>query len=142
MVEIPVPFNVIARGGLDIARFGEAREALRKRLGRHESFQRTPEAPLSDRYPDIGLFLDFDKTDSLNFIEATLPAEVFYESVSLLAQDYHEVVAELSARGIHGAEDDSGIEYTELGLALYNPSPEEFDSVVEGVTIFAPGYYG
>lgn len=136
-----MPFNVIARSGLDIARFGETRDALRGRLGDYRSFRRTPDGPLTDRYLDLGLFLGFDKSDSLHFIEVTLPAEIFYEGVSLLARDYHEVLAELSARGVRGTEDEAGIKYSEIGMSLYNPAPEEFDSVVEGVAIFAAGYY-
>jgi len=85
--------------------------------------------------------LHFDESDKLNFAEVTPPAEVFYVGVSLLARNYHEVISDLSSRGIQGTEDGSGIEYSELGLALFNPAPEESESVVEGVSVFAPGYY-
>ena len=134
--------DVIAHGGLDVARFGDARKALRERFGQYESFRRTPEASPTDRFPQLGLFLDFDGSDSLNLIEVSPPAEVLYEGISLLGRNYSEVVSELSVRGIQGTEDGSGIEYPQVGLALFNPAPEEDDSVVEGVTIFAPGYSG
>lgn len=134
-------FRIIANQGLDVARFGESRDVLHARLGDHESFRRTPDALPTDRFPQLGLFLDFDDEGNLNLIELSPPAEVEYEGVMLLGWSYREVVSELASRNCIGAEDDSGIEFRDRGFSLFSPAPEEDDAEVEGVTVFAPGYY-
>lgn len=138
---IEMPFSIVANEGLDVARFGESRDTLRARFGAYQSFRRVPNAPLTDHFPHLGLFLEFDGSEKLNFIELSFPAEVVYEGVHLLGRTYREVVSELGSHNCTGVEDDSGIEFRSHGFALFNPAPEEDDSEVEGVTVFAPAYY-
>lgn len=135
-------FRVIPREGLDVARFGELRRELRSRLGRCESFRRGGVGAPTDHYVELGLLLNFDDSDRLELIEVTPTAEVLIGDVSLLGRDYRQVVDDLRGIGIVGAEDDSGMEFSEQCFALFNPAPDEDGSEVEGVTLFTPGYYG
>ncbi|RST19639.1 hypothetical protein E2C00_00250 [Streptomyces sp. WAC05374] len=96
---------------------------------------------LTDHYVDLGLFLDFNDSDRLEFLEVTPVAGVFLGSVPLLGRSYREVVAELREAGLSGSEDESGVEYSDQCFALFCSAPFEDDSIVEGVTVFAPGYY-
>src|SRR5258706_12950870 len=99
--------NVIPREGLDVARFGEQREVLRARLGSYDSFRRTPDAPLTDCFAALGIFVDFNEADALNFIEVTSPADIVFDGVILLGRNHREVVSELDSRGVRGVEDQS-----------------------------------
>jgi hypothetical protein len=134
-------FRVIPREGLDVARFGESRGELRKRLGACDSFRRSDTGPLTDHYVQLGLLLDFDASDRLELIEVTPNADASVGEVSLFGRDYRQVIGDLSRLGIVGTEDASGTEFPKDCFALFNPAPDEEGSEVEGVTIFAPGYY-
>ncbi|MEV0415383.1 hypothetical protein AB0I68_32525 [Streptomyces sp. NPDC050448] len=85
--------------------------------------------------------VNFNDSDRVELIEVTQPAEILLRGVALLGRNYREVISDLERDGIVGVEDDSGIEFRDLCFALYNPAPEEGGSEVEGVTLFAPGYY-
>ncbi|MGW7082343.1 hypothetical protein ACWGH2_02440 [Streptomyces sp. NPDC054871] len=134
-------FRIHAGQGIDVARFGEGREELRRRLGPHTPFQRTPAGSVVDHYVEKGLQLSFDANGALEFIELTPLAEVAYESVPLLGRPYGEVLAGLRGLGIEGVEDGQGIEFPSLGFALFMPDPEELEDEVQGVSVFPEGYY-
>ncbi len=135
-------FNIVPREGLDIVRFGEGREGVRARLGECVTFRRAPAGVPVDQYVNLGLMLSFDASDRVEFIEVTEPAEIFFGGVSLLGRGYRQVVSELERSGVVGVEDDFGIEFRDSCFSLFNPAPGEVDSRVEGVSVFAPGYYG
>ncbi|MGW0927918.1 hypothetical protein [Streptomyces sp. NPDC002644] len=135
-------FRVIPGEGLDVARFGESRSELRKRLGKCHSFRRSDTGPLTDHYVQFGLLLDFEESDRLELIEVTSNAGVTVGGVPLFGRDYRQVIDDLSRIGFVGTEDASGIEFPKGCFALFNSAPEEEGSEVEGVTIFVPGYYG
>jgi hypothetical protein len=133
--------TIIANKGVNIAIFGEDRDVLRLRLGPYESFRRTPDAPVTDHFIDVGLLLEFDEEERLNLIEVTPPADVQFQGTALLEKNYHEVIAALREKGIQGVEDSAGMQYIEHGFSLFSSAPGGGDAEVEGVTVFAPGYY-
>ncbi|WP_434596757.1 hypothetical protein [Streptomyces sp. A5-4] len=134
-------YEIQSGQGVDVARFGEGREELRRRLGEHASFRRTPASSPVDHYVEKGLQLSFDKNDALEFIELTPLADVRYEGISLLGRPYGEVLAGLRERGLQGVEDGEGIEFPELGFALFVSDPDDLEEDVQGVSVFPEGYY-
>ncbi|MFE3496149.1 hypothetical protein ACFXOS_24235 [Streptomyces sp. NPDC059175] len=137
-----MPFNIIPREGLDLVRFGEGRAETRARLGQFVTFRRTPEGAPVDHYVNLGLMLSFDSSDKVEFIEVAEPAEILFGDVSLLGHSYRRVVSELGRNGVVGAEDDFGVEFRDQCFSLFTQASGEGDSQVEGVSVFAPGYYG
>ncbi|MFI2317658.1 hypothetical protein AMK17_34810 [Streptomyces sp. CB00072] len=137
-----MPFNIIPRKGLDRVRFGEGRMDTRARLGQFVTFHRTPEGAPVDHYVKLGLMLSFDSSDRVEFIELAEPAEILFGNVSLLGHSYRRVVSELWRIGVVGTEDDFGVEFRDQCFSLFSQTPGEDDSQVEGVSVFAPGYYG
>ncbi|MEU3303400.1 hypothetical protein ABZ729_26845 [Streptomyces sp. NPDC006678] len=127
--------EIVPWRGLDSFGFGEPRSALRERLGERRSFLRAPGAPATDHYLDAGLLLDFDRSDALEFIEATARAGVTYSGVVLAGRPFGDVVSDLRAQGVEVALDDSGAVMVGLGVELYTPAPGEPEADVEGVSI-------
>ncbi|MEJ8657787.1 MULTISPECIES: hypothetical protein [Streptomyces] len=115
--------------------FGESRSALRERLGECRSSLRTPGAPETDHYLEAGLLLDFDRSDALEFIEATARAGVTYSGVVLAGRPFGDVVSDLRAQGVEVALDDSGAVMVGLGVELYTTAPGEPEVDVECVSI-------
>ncbi|MEU2875279.1 hypothetical protein [Streptomyces sp. NPDC007070] len=135
-------FNIVPREGLDLVRFGEERAEIRARLGECVTFRRTPAGAPIDHYVNLGLMLSFDASDRVEFIEVAEPAEIFFGGISLLGRGYRRVVSELEQNGIVGVEDDYGVEFRDLCFSLFAQASGEDGSQVEGVSVFAPGYYG
>ncbi|MFB6674323.1 hypothetical protein ACFCWG_18345 [Streptomyces sp. NPDC056390] len=136
-----MPFNIIPREGLDLVRFDEGRAEIRARLGEHVTFRRTQAGSPVDHYLNLGLMVSFDASDKVEFIEVAEPAEISFGGVSLLGHDYRRVVSELGRNGVVGAEDDFGIEFRDECFSLFTQTPGESGSKVDGVSVFAPGYY-
>ncbi|XUL93997.1 hypothetical protein ACQ86D_51435 [Streptomyces galilaeus] len=135
-------FNIVPREGLDLVRFGEERAEIRARLGECATFRRTQAGALIDHYVNFGLMLSFDVSDRLEFIEVAEPAEIFFDGISLLGRSYRQVVSELERNGAVGTEDDYGVDFRDLCFSLFAQAPGRDGSQVEGVSVFAPGYYG
>ncbi|MFC9063691.1 hypothetical protein ACFTXB_37660, partial [Streptomyces sp. NPDC057074] len=125
-------YQIQAGRGLDSARFGERRDELRRRLGEPTLFRRTQSGGLVDHFVEKGLQLSYNAADELEFIELTPEAGVQYDGVELLGRSYGAVLADLRGRGLEGAEDSQGIEFRDLGFALFVPSPEELAEEVQG----------
>lgn len=137
-----MPFRIIPCEGIDLVRFGERRGEIKARLGEPVTFERTQAGAAIDHYLDLGLMLSFDSADRLEFIEVAEPAEIFFGGISLLERSYGSVVSELGRNGVVGVEDAFGIEFRELCFSLFVQAQGEEGTQVEGVSIFAPGYYG
>ncbi|SDW37047.1 hypothetical protein SAMN05421504_101407 [Amycolatopsis xylanica] len=134
-------FTVLAGQGLDVAKLGEHRDELRARLGAYESFQRTPDAPVTDHFDHLDLMLTYDDTGRLELIEVASPADVVFSSVPLLGRSCPDVVEELAEQGIVGVEHDSLVEFREQGFCLFSEDLHDEDVELDGVGVFAPGYY-
>ncbi|MET7906615.1 hypothetical protein ABZS86_36295 [Streptomyces sp. NPDC005355] len=134
-------YTIVPNEGLDSVRFGEPRTGLRERLGSFTSFQRGDSESPTDHFTEKGLLLSFDQEDSLEFIEVTPEAQVTHEGVPLLGRPYRHVLGDLREHGVEGAEDDQGVEFTNLGFALFTPAPDDPDEEVHGVSVFPRDYY-
>ncbi|MFJ9892478.1 hypothetical protein ACIQPR_04005 [Streptomyces sp. NPDC091280] len=130
--------EVIPWVGIERAHFGEFRSDVRERLGNFSSFKRSPDDSLIDHYSSRGLMLHFDKSDRLDFIEATAVSELSFSGIQLLQRPFGDVLAELRSNSIEFSLDGSGCVLTGYGIELYTPAPDELDVDVEGVTLRAP----
>ncbi|MFD8282833.1 hypothetical protein GTZ78_33465 [Streptomyces sp. SID8361] len=134
-------YTIVPNEGLDSIRFGESRTGLRERLGSFTSFQRGDSENPTDHFTEKGLLLSFDSGEALEFIEVTPEAQVTHQGIALFGRPYRHVLGDLREQGIEGTEDDQGVEFTELGFALFTPAPDDPDEEVHGVSVFPRGYY-
>ncbi|MEV7151655.1 hypothetical protein AB0O05_34725 [Streptomyces sp. NPDC093084] len=130
--------EVIPWVGVENVRFGESREVVRERLGDFSSFKRSPGDSPVDHYSSIGLMLHFDRSDLLDFIEATGASELSFSGIPLLWRPFGEIQDDLRSHSVDFSLDDSGCVLTGCGIELYTPAPDELDIRVEGVTLRAP----
>ncbi|WP_154685933.1 hypothetical protein [Streptomyces himastatinicus] len=134
-------YTITPNEGLDSVRFGEPRTGLRERLGSFTSFRRGDSESPTDQFPEKGLLLSFNQDDSLELIEVTPEAQVTYQGITLFGRPYRHVLGDLREHGIEGTEDDQGVEFTDLGFALFNPAPDDPEEEVHGVSVFPRDYY-
>ncbi|MFF1724715.1 hypothetical protein [Streptomyces sviceus] len=86
----------------------------------------------------MGLMLHFDKSDRLDFIEATVASELSFSGIQLSGRPFGEVLDELRLNSIEFSLDGSGCVLTGYGIELYTPAPDELDIDVEGVALRGP----
>ena len=112
---------------------GTSKDEVRRTLGLGKEFMKVPGFPASLAFVDIGLHVHFDDADRVVEIEAGDVAQVGYRGVTLLHRPVADVLAELSAAGVHLRRDQDGAELPEIGIGLYAPIGQ-----VEGVIVFRP----
>ena len=124
--------------GLGALRFDLSRSKVRESLGPgFKSFRKTRlDETLTDAYSELGLHLYYDKTDSLEFIEAFRPCMPIFRGIELLGLR-EPVVDALQGAGVGLTRRESDADFfDDFGFVLYSPSDE-----VEGVSVFKRGYY-
>ena len=85
----------------------------------------------------LGLHLDYDDKDLLEFIEVFAPLDPTYEGVHFISEPIGVVVKKLNTIGHFGKFDElGGYDFDELGITLYLP-----DELIEAVAVYRRGYY-
>jgi hypothetical protein len=131
-----VTWEIVPGVGVGPLRFGMARVELHRRLGRYSAFRRGYSSGLTDQFPDHGLLMLTCDAAGLWMVEVAEPEQVTYRGVPL-AGPALDVVEHLRAIGVDPQPDEETWTFADGAVALWVP-----DSDVDGVTVFAPGYYG
>lgn len=127
-----IPFKSI--GGLS---FGDSRQVAREKLASaFRTFAKSARADETDSFDQLGLHLYYDNDGHLEFVEAFEPAEVNFRGVRFLGRERAIITEETKAIGVRPTEDDYGVTFRTVGIALTAPS-----AVVEGVAAHRKGYY-
>jgi hypothetical protein len=119
-------------------RFGITREETHKLLGKDfKSFFKGPFTNLStDAYDDLGLQLDFDQNNRVEFVEAWGPANITFNGIMLLGRTPKEVNVKMRAIGHVPRREGDELQFDSAGIVL---TVEE--GVITGVAAFRQGYY-
>jgi hypothetical protein len=101
-------------------------------------FQRSQRSKVwTDMYPDIGLMIDYDSSERVEFIQVVPPSEPTFRGIYFIGRPVSDVITELAAFGYDPQFDnDSSYRLDDIGIALYVPYDE-----VDSVAIYAKGYY-
>ena len=130
--------NIITFQGLGDIRFGMRRNDIRSLLGiEYESFSRAGnDVPEIDSYDNIGLQLNYDDDDKLEFVEAIHPSNPTYDGITFIGRKPDAVYQEMINRGVKTIQDDVGYDFPDLGFGIYVR-----EDTVEAVSIYRKGYY-
>jgi hypothetical protein len=130
--------NIIVFQGLGDIRFGMNRDDIRSLLGEeYTTFSRAGNVvPEIDSYDNIGLQLNYDENDKLEFIEAFLPANPIYDNITFLGRQPDAVHQDMISKGMTAIQDDVGYDFPDLGFGIYVR-----EDTVEAVSIYRKGYY-
>lgn len=117
--------------------FGQSRSEIRQFLsGSYRSFRKVSGALETDIFSKLGLRLDYDKEERLEFIEMVLPAKPKYQEISLLETEEALLVEKLTNLGFEPVVESSGYNFPTLGLAIYKE-----DGFIQSISIYRKGYY-
>lgn len=130
--------NIIIFQGLGDIKFGMDRDSIRSLLGKgYESFSRAGNEILEiDSYDSLGLQLNYDDNDKLEFIETILPSNPIYNGITFLGRKPDDVYHEITSKGYSAIKDDVGYDFPDLGFGIYVR-----EDTVEAVSIYRKGYY-
>lgn len=123
-------WELIANEGSPELRLGDERGAIRARFGTPRTFRRTPSAPETDQFVELGLLVTYDDTGVAGFIEFTAPASPTLLGVPMIGRTVHDVLHDLRNRDVFGEQDPDGATIPGWGIGLYAPSGQ-----VEGVSV-------
>jgi hypothetical protein len=106
-------------------------------------FKRTNAVELpSDYYESEGIFIYYKQPGLVEAVEATKPSVPIYDGLRLLEESYRTVKRHLRSHDFELAVEADGLISKKLGIAIYAPDATiGGNSVPEGVTVFADGYY-
>ncbi|AWB66629.1 ABC transporter ATP-binding protein [Saccharobesus litoralis] len=137
-------FNVTPLIGIDEIQFGmslnDARNAINSS---YKSFKRTPNAAHPcDFYENIGLFVYYDSSSTVEALEFCEPAQLNFKGIDLITSSFEDIVKLLkSLDNVIELEGESFTSYS-LGFGGYAPDlDEDPNSVCESVILFKDGYY-
>lgn len=123
-------FTITSSTATDVVRLGDQREDVRRALGDHSTFRRTPDSEEADQFGGSGAMATYSSDGSLVMLELVDPARVEVEGVQLLGQPVEGVIDSLGARGVEVVPDDMGATIPSMSVGLYAPSGD-----VEGVQL-------
>lgn len=130
-------WKIIPFEGIGPLRFGMDADQVRDLLGNPNTFKRNEfSGGVTDAFREIGVFAEYDASDTLILVEAASPCTPIFQGIRL-AGSVEEVVQALADAGHEGKQDDVGYSYDLYGFGLYAPSFEE----IEGVSVFSEDYY-
>jgi hypothetical protein len=120
-----------------VIRFGDVRQDVRVALQcPFETFRKDVGENETDAFDDLGLHVYYDGQGRVEFVEGFEPASLTINGLMLLGQRIDKIDKELRAMGHSSRAIDVGLQYDTAGIVLTAPN-----GVVEGVGIFARGYY-
>lgn len=118
-------------------RFGQFRREVRQFLGEvSRSFRKVPTVPETDIFRQLGLRLDYDEEDRLEFIEMMPPAKPEYQGIHLLEIAEQNLLEELNRLGHVPVVDNAGYDFPTLGIGIYKE-----DDFIQAVSLYRRGYY-
>jgi hypothetical protein len=133
--------------GIGNINLGMSREKIRSILNdcdvKWETFMKTPTSiAATDAFTNLGMHIFYEKSDVCEAIEVFAPAKPILLGKCLLGVKYQELEAWFREIDDTVAVDDYGLTSHKFGVGLYVPDTVKFpDAVVEGVIVFARGYY-
>ncbi|MBF6204807.1 hypothetical protein IU483_11845 [Streptomyces gardneri] len=137
-------FTVLAGQGLDVARLGEHRDALRARLGPFDVVPRSRDHPSDDYFEGLGLRLAYNASLHLELIMMGRLVDARFEGVYLLGRGWRDVVTDLAALGFVATYIDTpieqSIEYRDQGFRLFSYDPDDDEDEPEGLAVYTPGH--
>jgi hypothetical protein len=125
-------------------RFGLTREEVRDLLvSPVESFMRNDDdLAETDDFAQLGIFVEYDKTNKCIAVEMFSPAEPIFLGKDLLGAPYAELRNWVKSMDSHAEIDESGLVSTSLGIGLYAEiSSSDTKSHAESAVAFKYGYY-
>jgi hypothetical protein len=136
-------FPIAPYEGAGPIKFGMTRPQVRAILNEdYCEFRRGESSNLSDFFTSIAVFVYYNDSGVVEFIEFTDPAKPIYEKRNLLKYSYSESLKFFSRFDDNVELDSAGLTSYELGIAVYAPHcGEEPDGIVETIGVFEKGYY-
>lgn len=130
--------SIIKFEGLGDIRFGMNRNDIRVLLQKkYKTFSRAGnDVPEIDSYDILGLQLNYDDKDKLEFIEAVHPSNPMYDGVTFLSRQAESIQKEMANKGVETIQDDVGYDFPDLGFGIYVREDK-----IEAVSIYRKGYY-
>ncbi len=130
-------WEILPFQGLGELRFGMSKASVHAILGDNCTAVDKYRSPnLREAYTDLGIHVDYDEHDQVEFIETTRRCNPTYNGVEFFALELQAVLEQLSDLGISYEEDVDGYDFTEQGFVLYVPV-----SSIEAVAVYRRGYY-
>jgi hypothetical protein len=107
------------------------------------SFKKTPVAELpTDAFDSLGIHVYYKQPGVCEAVEMASPAEPIFQDEPLFNRPFAELRRWFKKIDPQIEVDESGLTSYKFGIALYAPSSaDEPQLPVEGVLVFAKGYY-
>jgi len=135
-------FEIFPHEGVGLVRFGMSRTEVRGAIGlQAKQFLRADKED-TDYFAEAGLFVSFAESGKAQAIELAAPSQAMLGDRDLLGMSFSEAMTFLLRRDPQSTvETDSLISKAE-GVGIWAPlAKDNPEAPVEGVIVFAPGYY-
>jgi hypothetical protein len=124
-----IPYN-----GMEIVKFGDSREVVRKELGNYKEFKKSKFSKnTTDDFRFCHVF--YDSENKMEAIEFFPEAQISLNEKQLFSFDYSSLKKFLKDESIK--EDDSGARFPKYGISVYVPDLEHIESIM----LYAKSYY-